>query len=110
MSLKKRINKLLHSDNYSYTDLSKILENTTVFIFITVIFLFIFFCIFLTLFILSLWQVFFNDPLLIEWDILGILISILLGIISVLLGLLSLLMSQATNIEEFLDSLNKKND
>jgi hypothetical protein len=105
MSFKKRVNDLLHSDNYSYTDLNRIVENTTVLIFIINILLFIFLFILLILFGLSLWQIFFN-PLLIEWNIIGVFISTLLGIIGVLLGILSILMSQAKDIEKILDSKN----
>ena len=110
MSLKKRIIEQLNPNNYSYSELIKMTENLSVFIFIISILLTIFFFIFLILLILSLWQIFITGPLLIEWNVLGVFISILLGIISVLLGALSVFLSQIKEIEEVIGPKDEKND
>ena len=110
MSLKKRIIQQMSADNYNTSELIKMSETNMVVIFIISILLSIFFLIFLSMLILSLWQILSNGPLLIEWDILGVFISIFLGIISVLLGALSVFLSQLKEIEYAIGSSNEKND
>jgi len=77
MSLKKRIIEQVNADNYTHSELKKMSENFAVFIYIISILLSIFFLIFVSMLILSLWQIITNEPLLIEWDVLGVFISIL---------------------------------
>lgn len=108
MSLKKRILEQSNSKMYNNKEINVMIENTTLIIFISEILLILFLIILLALFVVSIWQIFFNGPILIEWNILSIFCSVLLGIISVLLGILSIFISQANSLEDVLDSLNDK--